>query len=185
MLIYLLRLLQDTLKKSFAVLIGYRPFWDVPQYLCLTCDTSSKPLSFMENVGVFLVERSIFRQKKLILFKLFNLFATNSRAKLIYSIFIQPLFRVEGKRSYWPVNSHLWSQIFHDINETRWHFLILHFHCKDRSWALHIHFFAKEVTWPIHRPPCRDCSLNWRNWLDTEIYRIADWLGQSFGHQNK
>ena len=55
------------------------------------------------------------------------------------AIFIQPRFRVDWKKSCRSDNSHLRSQIFHDITETRWHLLILHFHCKYRPWALNIH----------------------------------------------
>ena len=185
MLIYLLRLLQDTLKKSFAVLIGYRPFWDVPQYLCLTGDTSSKPL-FLWKMSAFFVFNDPFSDKR-------NLFYSNCLICLRqipglswYTAFLFSLdFVLKGKGAIGQLIATFeakFSTISLKLDDIFWYYIFI---VKiDPEHYIYI-FFAKEVTWPIHRPPCRDCSLNWRNWLDTEIYRIADWLGQSFGHQNK
>ena len=87
LLIYLLRLLQDTFNKIITVLIGSDMIntvlsWYVSKYLCSTGDAIFKGF-FRDYAEGFSCLAIHFRQKELISFKFIYLLTQNSRAKLI------------------------------------------------------------------------------------------------------
>ena len=162
MLLYLHGLFQDFLDKSIAVIIGSDMinnvlFWDVSQYLFLTCDTILKV--FFGLCRVFLCWAIHFQAKETYFFQNFALFTKNSMKGTV-------------GRALKEDNSHLWSQIFHNITETMWNiFLYYNFIVKIAS-EHNIYIFCKKekekkllllrVSWHIHLPPCRGSWPSWR-----------------------